>query len=213
MSINLTKLTTDLNAHQNLPDQPTLTASQLKTAWDKPANDIKAYINNTLIDEVEDGYETTLESAKSYADTQIAGIDLDAESITYDNTSSGLEAESVQDAIDELKTSIGEVSSDADSKVAYDDFVVTEHTVSYTNYGGLYDVENTLDITNSGYMPLAIVGHSNSALRNTYRVTWDYLSSRTSGSATIDYKYAYDYQGGGKQSFSAKWYVLWVKIS
>lgn len=50
--MNLTPLTTDLNAHQNLADQPTLTASELKVAWDKPANDIKTYINNVLIPEL-----------------------------------------------------------------------------------------------------------------------------------------------------------------
>lgn len=107
MSINLTKLTTDLNAHQNLADQPALTANELKVAWDKPANDIKAYINNILTDEVEDGYATTLTEAKNYAkdytDTQIGGISQDADDITYDNTISGLQADDVQSAIDEVK--------------------------------------------------------------------------------------------------------------
>lgn len=53
MSINLTKLTADLNAHQNLDNQPSLSASELKMAWDKPANDIKTYINSTLIEEIQ----------------------------------------------------------------------------------------------------------------------------------------------------------------
>lgn len=53
MSISLTKLTADVNAHQNLDNQPSLSASELKTAWDKPANDIKNYINNTLIEDLQ----------------------------------------------------------------------------------------------------------------------------------------------------------------
>ena len=53
MSIQLPKLTDDLNAHQNLPDQPTLSSSGLKIAWDKPANDIKTYINNILLPSIE----------------------------------------------------------------------------------------------------------------------------------------------------------------
>jgi hypothetical protein len=104
MSVSLTKLTTDLNAHQNLADQPTLTASELKIAWDKPSNDIKTYINNILIPEAEAGYTSTINEAKAYTDTNIAGIDLSSDNISYDNTSSGLTADNVQDAIDEINT-------------------------------------------------------------------------------------------------------------
>ena len=53
MSIQLPQLTDDLNAHQNLPDQPTLNSSGLKTAWDKPVNDIKTYINSILLPSIE----------------------------------------------------------------------------------------------------------------------------------------------------------------
>jgi hypothetical protein len=53
----LTKLTADLDNIQALSDKPNeiegLTADQLKAKFDKGANDIKDYINDTLIDELD----------------------------------------------------------------------------------------------------------------------------------------------------------------
>lgn len=102
--MNLTPLTTDLNAHQNLPDQPTATAQELKIAWDKPANDIKTYINNTLLPDVTSGVNSVLSEAKAYTDTAVGAISLTAENISYDNDTSGLTADDIQGAIDEVKT-------------------------------------------------------------------------------------------------------------
>lgn len=102
--MNLTPLTTDLNAHQNLPDQPTATAQELKIAWDKPANDIKTYINNTLLPDVTSGVNSVLSDAKAYTDSAVGAISLTAENISYDNDTSGLTADDVQGAIDEVKT-------------------------------------------------------------------------------------------------------------
>lgn len=64
-NIKIPKLTADLNIHQNLEDQPTMSASELKEAWDKPVNDIKDYINNTLIKAIDDA----IERMDSYGDT------------------------------------------------------------------------------------------------------------------------------------------------
>lgn len=46
--ITIPTFTEDVSAHQNLDDQPSLSAAQLKAAWDKPANDIKDFLNQTL---------------------------------------------------------------------------------------------------------------------------------------------------------------------
>lgn len=51
----------------------------------------------------------------------IATIDLSAESISYDNTSSGLEAENVQDAIDETITKLSAVGSSSGAIATFDD--------------------------------------------------------------------------------------------
>lgn len=57
--MSLTRLTTNLNNIQSLADQPTETASELKILFDKAANDIKNYINNTLLEEIETKYMTS----------------------------------------------------------------------------------------------------------------------------------------------------------
>lgn len=70
MSIQLPTFTTDVNIHQSLADQPTMTATELKQAWDSPASAIKTYLNNTLIPAI----ETELEALSDIADTVSSAI-------------------------------------------------------------------------------------------------------------------------------------------
>lgn len=51
--MSLSKLNENLNNHQSLPDQPSLTSQELKVLFDKASNDIKTYINNTLTAEID----------------------------------------------------------------------------------------------------------------------------------------------------------------
>lgn len=48
----LTEMTENVNIHQTLPDQPALTAEELKSKFDEGANKIKTYLNETLVDEL-----------------------------------------------------------------------------------------------------------------------------------------------------------------
>ena len=84
--IDLTPLTEDLNIHQSLDNQPALTAQELKVAWDSPAAKIKTYLNNLTQTELPADLNTeltnTLNAAKSYTDTAIAGISQAAEDIS-----------------------------------------------------------------------------------------------------------------------------------
>lgn len=50
---DLTNLSTEIENMQTLPDEPTTTASALKILMDKAPKDIKDFINNTLIPELE----------------------------------------------------------------------------------------------------------------------------------------------------------------
>lgn len=59
----LTKFTVDVNNVQNLPDKPTETAEELKIMFDKAGNDIKEFINQTLIVEL-DKIVTDLKNGK-----------------------------------------------------------------------------------------------------------------------------------------------------
>ena len=74
-NINLTNLTANVNNIQALSDRPNtadgITAQQLKERFDKAGADIKDYINNTLIEEIE-GY---LRQAKSHIEA-IENMDL-----------------------------------------------------------------------------------------------------------------------------------------
>ena len=72
--MSIPKFTVDVNAHQNLPDQPSLNSAQLKQAWDKPANDIKNYINNTLVDAIDDAIETITGSVDTAIATKLQAI-------------------------------------------------------------------------------------------------------------------------------------------
>ena len=72
--MSIPKFTVDVNAHQNLPDQPSLNSAQLKQAWDKPANDIKNYINNTLVDAIDDAIETITGSIDTARATKLQAI-------------------------------------------------------------------------------------------------------------------------------------------
>lgn len=49
----LTKLTADMNNHQSLPDKPALSAEELQILFDKAPNDIKDFINQILIVELD----------------------------------------------------------------------------------------------------------------------------------------------------------------
>lgn len=48
----ITQCTADTSAVSNLPDAPALTASELKAVFDKGGTEIKSYINNTLIGDI-----------------------------------------------------------------------------------------------------------------------------------------------------------------
>lgn len=68
-NINITNLTANVNNIQALSDRPNtadgITSQQLKEKFDKAGADIKDYINNSLIEEIE-GY---LNQAKSHIET------------------------------------------------------------------------------------------------------------------------------------------------
>lgn len=62
----LPQITTDLNNHQGLPDQPsnTYSPSQLKALFDKAPNDIKTYLNSTLLPAI-DALLTDIDTSSS----------------------------------------------------------------------------------------------------------------------------------------------------
>ena len=92
----LTELTANMNIHQSLPDQPALTADELKVEFDKAANLIKEYLNETLLTELNglitalQNKDTTIETALNSIQTIVNEATTNITSIT--NTISGLKS-------------------------------------------------------------------------------------------------------------------------
>lgn len=53
--MDLTRCEVNVNNVQNLPDTPAISASELKQTFDKTGKDLKDFINNTMLPEMEDG--------------------------------------------------------------------------------------------------------------------------------------------------------------
>lgn len=72
----LTKMTTDLNVHQGIPEQPNpgngYTTSRLKELFDKAPNDIKSYLNLVLLPQLESGGLDTRYYTESESDVKFA---------------------------------------------------------------------------------------------------------------------------------------------
>lgn len=75
--MSLTKLNNNLNIIQSLPNKPTLEAEALKAEFDKAANLIKDYINNTLTEETETLVKDSISSAKTPVENSLTNISTD----------------------------------------------------------------------------------------------------------------------------------------
>lgn len=60
--MNLPEFTENVNIHQSLPDQPTLTPTELKIKWDEGVAKIKAYINDILLPSINSGLDAEFET-------------------------------------------------------------------------------------------------------------------------------------------------------
>lgn len=87
MAVNLTNLTASVNNIQALDDNPNesgLTSNELKAKFDKAGSDIKDYINNTLIDELEtilDGYSSSISDQQTAINTVTTTANTNASNI------------------------------------------------------------------------------------------------------------------------------------
>lgn len=77
----LTELTDNLNIHQSLPDNPTLTAPEIKSKFDEGVNIVKKYINETLTKEI-DSRVSSLQNKDATIETNIASLNTQIGNIT-----------------------------------------------------------------------------------------------------------------------------------
>lgn len=110
MAVNLTKITASVNNIQALDDNPNesgLTSNELKAKFDKAGSDIKDYINNTLIDELEtllDGYSSSISDQQTAINTVTTTANTNASNIgTLSNLNTTTKTNLVS-AINEVNT-------------------------------------------------------------------------------------------------------------
>jgi hypothetical protein len=185
----MNKLTEDLNVIQNLPDQPTLSAQELKAKFDEAVGIIKEYLNSVVeptITNIEGDY-TTSEEFTNYKQ----------------------EIKDITDAFQESIEGLGETIQNAvGTATNYGDFRVTSHQISFS-LNGLEEKNQTSNLLQTKYYPLGVVGES---LSNPWcKITKKYLSNLTSEKATFNFG-IYNEDEGNTRSGTYNYYVLWVKI-
>ncbi len=222
MSVQIPLFTEDVNIISSLPDQPTITSTELKAKFDEASTKIKNYINNTLIDGITDwgdDLQTTIEEDLQDALDEIQALinGLSAENVAYDNTTSGLTATDVQNAIDELVTKINSVTSDVNNnlgrKTIYSDFEMSNASASVT-VQPVQDYTGTIIANKVGFKPLGIVGvhfaRNSGVFADIHLVRWQ-LTSRSDGSTTVTYRIL-NADNTRALNVSVYFDILWVKV-
>lgn len=185
----MNKLTEDLNVIQNLPDQPTLSARELKAKFDEAVGIIKEYLNNVVepaVTTIEGDYSTSEEFTKYKKEIK---------DIT----------DAFQETIDGLDEQINNAVGVA---TQYGDFYVSNHQISYS-LSGFEEKTQTVKITQSDYYPLGIVGENIS--NKWVKITRKYLSNRANGSVTFNFG-VHNEDEGNSRSGTYDYYILWVKV-
>lgn len=89
--MSLPTLTENLNNISTLPDKPSISATELKALFDKAPNDIKDYINDELLDAIEE----LCNSVKTTIDNSL-------DSTSTIHALSALQGKNLKDLVDEL---------------------------------------------------------------------------------------------------------------
>lgn len=127
--MSLTKFNENVNNHQSLPDQPSQTAAQLKTLFDKAANDIKTYINSTLTTEIDT-------AVQGLTDNKVNKTD-----IVNDLTTGGATKVASAEMAKSLKGLIDTANTNINTKLPKSGGTMTGD-INYGNGKGIYWKEN-----------------------------------------------------------------------
>ena len=185
----MNKLTDDLNIIQNLSNQPTETAEELKAKFDEAGKIIKNFINNVV-------------------EPAVTGIE-------GDYVKSGELTEYKNEIVEKLETfeaTLKEYEENVESQIglatSFGDFLVTTHKHSMTLGGG---AESNVKPTHTqeGYYPLGIVGEEITNVA--FNALRSYLSDRANGSCVMNIRVRNDDEGNTRTG-SYIYYILWVKV-
>lgn len=197
--MQLTKLNDNLNIHQSLPDNPTLTADELKKKFDEGVNIIKKYLNDLFIPELESSVPKEIE-----------------DKIKEFNKSLEEFKDGINKDIDTFKDTITKSINSAKESMTIDsDFVVTTNNqIQLTTDIQFGRATNRKTFNKKGYKPLGVVGYS---VIYDYNEKWgisEYSMEKSEeGSATV---YVVGNPGANKgnitYSTTVTVQILWVKI-
>lgn len=79
--MNIPNFTENVNIHQSLPDQPTLTPTELKIKWDEGVTKIKDYINNVLLPTLNTEIPEELETQRTSIINEVKSLLDDLETV------------------------------------------------------------------------------------------------------------------------------------
>ena len=192
------RLTDDLNIIQNLPNQPTDNASELKAKFDEAPNIIKNYLNNIVAKEIE--------TVQSNVDKKVNTSDFEAlkEEI---NTEIDEKLTSVDNAIDEL-SNIATQSGDFA-------FTTVTGQIDHGHGGIKTDVK---DISKEGYMPLLISGFKVSGTVTPQYTSAQpqllsaFLNNRKVGSCKTNVKVLYANNDDWTYKSTYELEIMWIKV-
>lgn len=130
-----------------------------------------------------------------------------ASKIKYDNSTSGLNANNVQTAIDTVKATTDTLGTSVSKKLEYTNFTITTVSATHTLAAG-EDRQATFNLNNANYYPIGIVGCGNTE-RSIELVRYQ-LTSKSRGSGVATYSiFNTDY--GNPRSTIVSLDILWVR--
>ena len=187
----MNKLTDDLNIIQNLPDQPTLSAQELKAKFDEAVGIIKEYLNTVVepaVTEIQGNY-TTSEELTEYKEGVQTTLD------------------GFQEAINGIDDMINNATKDI---LNYGDFVVETESIAYS-VGQSEGQALTGTYSKTGHKPLGLVGNYYS---NLYGATANgaYASAISDTEITVK-GYVARGNTGGTTAGSLYVNILWLKTT
>lgn len=191
----MNKLTENLNIIQNLSNQPTENAKELKRKFDEAGNIIKNYLNDTVepaVTKIENDHVTSIDF-NNYKKEIKDNID------KFDTK--------LQQATQELSKSIGLSTS-------YGDFEITTHSVELVTNIQYGRVEVQPTFQKEGYIALGIVGYS---FPYDYYQKWNIeqykIAKREIGSCTVKLAgNAGTAEGNKRYSVTVGLEILWLKV-
>lgn len=191
----MNKLTENLNIIQNLSNQPTENAEELKRKFDEAGNIIKNYLNDTVepaVTKIENDHITSIDfnNYKKEIKNDLKAFDTKLQQVTQ-----------------ELSNSIGLSTS-------YGDFEITTHSVELVTNIQYGRVEVQPTFQKEGYIALGIVGYS---FPYDYYQQWNIeqykIAKREIGSCTVKLAgNAGTAEGNKRYSVTVGLEILWLKV-